>query len=199
MVFHWCVDAANNGTRNWFWRIKKQFLDLDLLDILNENYPAQYVSSQVANAVSEKEMLSWKARLNREQAVRGQGRNKLRTYPTYKFEYKVEHYVKHVVSCQERSALAKVRCGVAPIQLEIGGYMGQSEEDRICPLCKRGIESECHVVIECELYDDLRTELLHKALANIDNFIILSPIEQFTTLMSCVKLQTLWASCSKQC
>ena len=45
--------------------------------------------------------------------------------------------------------------------------MGCSEEDRICPLCKRGIESECHVVIECELYDDLRTELLHKALEPI--------------------------------
>ena len=44
-----------------------------------------------------------------------------------------------------RSALAKFRCGVAPIRLETGRYERLDVNDRICPICNIGIEDEMHV------------------------------------------------------
>ena len=37
-----------------------------------------------------------------------------------------------ILSFALRSALAKVRCGVAPINLELGRYHGIPEEERTC-------------------------------------------------------------------
>ena len=63
----------------------------------------------------------------------------------------------------EISAFAKFRCGVAPIRIETGRYEGLSIEERICPFCS-DIEDEKHVLLDCKVYNDLRTSLLDKAL-----------------------------------
>ena len=59
-----------------------------------------------------------------------------------------------------RSAYAKCHCGTAPIKLETGRYEGLAVEDRICPICQKGVEDEQHVLLECSLYDDIRVQLL---------------------------------------
>ena len=52
------------------------------------------------------------------------------------------------------------KCGVAPLQIEIGHYNGVDVEHRLCTLCdKHEIEDECHVVIRCDMYEDIRSEL----------------------------------------
>ncbi len=78
-----------------------------------------------------------------------QGRNKLRTYKLFKNEFVTESYVKNVLSRTSRSALAKFRCGVAPINIEIGRYTGTPEEQRICPTCNICVEDEFHVLMQC--------------------------------------------------
>ncbi len=68
------------------------------------------------------------------------------------------HYLKdnHLTRAQ-RSAMAKMRCGVAPIRLETGRYEGLTEQEWICPVCHMDeIESEIHVMIFCPLYNDIR-------------------------------------------
>ena len=52
----------------------------------------------------------------------GEGVNKLRMYRTFKDELYVEHYVTDVWSKPECSAMAKFRCGVAPLNIEPGLY-----------------------------------------------------------------------------
>ena len=59
--------------------------------------------------------------------------------------------------------MSKFRCGVAPIRIETGRYERLSVDERICPLCRNGIEDEKHVLIHCPAYNCIRTELFEKA------------------------------------
>ncbi len=102
------------------------------------------------------------------------GRNKLRTYRLFKRSFGTLHYLKdtHLTHAQ-RSAMAKMRCGVAPICLETDQYEGLTEQERICPVCDMDeIESEIHVMIFCLLYNDIRATLYESAVL-IDKFLFL--------------------------
>ena len=107
-----------------------------------------------------------------------------------------EPYVRLVRSRLQRSALAKFRCGVAPIQLEIGRFIGQAENERLCPLCSQEGETECHVLTVCPSYNDIRLPLFEKA-SNINvNFHDFSPFEKYCFFVSESALQSL---CAKIC
>ena len=64
----------------------------------------------------------------------------------------------------QRSTFAKVRCGILPIQIEVGRFRGQNvtvyECDRICPICRTAVESEIHFLFECPAYDVIRNEFI---------------------------------------
>ena len=82
--------------------------------------------------------------------------------------YTSEEYCKLILPLSHRSALAKFRCGVAPIRLETGRYEHLPVEQRKCIFCSSNvIETEMHVLLECSLYDDLRNTVLKKA--NLSN------------------------------
>ena len=85
---------------------------------------------------------------------------KLRMYKTIKSEYGVEDYVKHGMTLNKRSVVAKVRSGTLPIHVETGRYRGTDYEDRRCSYCPDDIENETHFLFKCPLYKDFRAELL---------------------------------------
>ena len=63
-----------------------------------------------------------------------------------------------------RSTLAKFRCGVAPLNIELGRYCGTPLERRLCLACSNdAIEEEVHVFIECPAYDVVRKYLMDLA------------------------------------
>ena len=82
-----------------------------------------------------------------------------------------------------RSALAKLRCGVAPIKLETGGYENLHIDERKCFVCD-AVESECNVICECPVYDDLRNILFTKAKEVIHNFETLNVFEKMSIVLS---------------
>ena len=125
----------------------------------------------------------WLATINRLEARRGPGRNKLRTYCTFKQDFVTEQYVTRPMPKSRRSALAKFRCGVAPIRIETGRYERLPLEQRVCPVCTDTIETEFHVVMNCPLYGDIRDTLLHKA-NSIPGFDQSTPEHKFQKLMS---------------
>ena len=141
-VFTWCSESKSH---NWHWRVKQQFAKLGLSYLLEAEYAAHVFISQLSTKLSESVITEWKAELNRVTARRGNGRNKLHSYCQFKESYVSKPYVRVVRSRLQRSALAKFRCGVAPIQLEIGRFIGQAENERLCPLCSQEVETECHV------------------------------------------------------
>ncbi len=93
---------------------------------------------------------------------------KLRTYKLFKTDLVPESYVNCCMSRFKRSIFAKFRCGILPLQLEVGRFRGQTVEQRVCPLCKTDVESEIHFLFECPVYD--RNQFLYETnLSNVQS------------------------------
>ena len=56
---------------------------------------------------------------------------KLRTYITFKTSYTVDKYVLINLNRIERSILAQFRCGILPLRIETGRYIGEKPEERL--------------------------------------------------------------------
>ena len=115
---------------------------------------------------------NWKQEINRENAKRGAGKNKLRTYRLLKQDYAPEEYVL-LMNRSHRGAMAKFRSGTAPIRIETGRYEGIPVDERFCPFCPNQVESELHVILDCHVYEELTNPLFSLA-RDIDiNFCLL--------------------------
>jgi hypothetical protein len=82
---------------------------------------------------------------------------KLRTYRLYKTEFGCEEYVKLNLRKYERSLLSQFRCGILPLRVETGRYIGEPVETRLCKFCNLNtVEDEKHFLLSCKLYDVIR-------------------------------------------
>ena len=133
-------------------------------------------------------LTEWNEDLMRVNARRGNGGNKLRTYRKFKQVFETETYIKTSMLHSRRSALAKFRCGVAPIRLETGRYEGLNVEDRLCQYCENAVECESHVLLDCVLYDDLRYFMFEGARRFHINFDSYTKDEKLSTILSDVNL-----------
>ena len=171
---------ANRNCRNWYFRVTNLFSKLGCIDFcslnapLNKNVLARRLSGSAMEVFIDEWVLSVHGILSKN----GQGRNKLRLYQKFKLDYEPEHYVNTVMPYGHRSALAKFRCGVAPIRVETGRYERLDLNERICPVCTHGIEDEMHVLLYCYLYNDVRQKLYEKAVSVCNSFRTYSDIEK---------------------
>ena len=109
---------------------------------------------------------------------------KLRTYITFKTSYTAEKYVLMNLNRSERSILAQFRCGILPLRIETGRYIGEKPHERLCKVCLSGqVEDELHFLFKCFLYDDLRNHL-HSNITDTDSFLILSDADKLKHLMN---------------
>ena len=99
----------------------------------------------------------------------GRGGNKLRTYALFKTVFEAETYCKKLLSLRHRAAFAKFRCEVAPLCIETGGFENKPLEERKCPFCDN-IESEKHVLLDCNMYSDLRHDLFYSRATIIEPY-----------------------------
>ncbi len=76
--------------------------------------------------------LKWWAALNRPAAIRGNGRNKLRTYRSFKQSYQVESHLKNIMPYKYCSAFSKFRCGLALTCIETRKYENLAGEPTLC-------------------------------------------------------------------
>ena len=186
-VFKWSCLQGNNSCKNWCMRVKQQFRKCDIensfwdADIrhINKRSIRQTVKDKVFNEYKEK----WEQDLARNNGLRGVGGNKLRTYRLFKQDYKVEPYISCIRPKLQRSAFAKFRCGVAPLRIETGRYERLDVDDRICPLCNLGVETEEHVLLTCTLYDDLREKLFAMISSHIPDFDTLSSRDKLSVIL----------------
>ena len=85
---------------------------------------------------------------------------KLRTYIKFKTEFITESYVMFNLTKCERSMLAQFRCGILPLRIETGRYIGEHPEERLCNMCETdSVEDETHFLINCEFYKHIRLEI----------------------------------------
>ncbi len=111
--------------------------------------------------------------------------NKLRLYRLYKERLDADTYAIQAMPRNLRQLIAKFRSGTLPIRIETGRYENLPLVERTCKFCTSGgIEDEIHVLLKCELYSDLRYELLkHMHSVNID-FKELHSLTKFLNIMT---------------
>ena len=110
---------------------------------------------------------------------------KLRYYNLYKYEKGNENYLHLNISRYQRSILAQFRCGILPLQIEIGRYRDVPLCDRLCELCDDlSVEDEIHFLCECSYYTEFRSDLFNHASLSDSSFLDKDSIDQFVFLMS---------------
>ena len=92
--------------------------------------------------------------------------------------------LKIVLPPLHRSALAKFRCGVAPLRIETGRYEHLPELQRTCPFCSTNIENELHVLLECSMYNSIRQTLFDVARTIEPNFELFTIVEKYVFLFT---------------
>ena len=83
----------------------------------------------------------------------------------------------------ERSLLAQLRCGILPLRVETGRYVGETPEQRLCKLCNTGsVEDELHFVMNCSLYQDTRHNYLSEILLS-DQYVDMRDCDKFVNIV----------------
>ena len=193
----WANAKANPSVKNWFYLVRSKITELNLtnyIDIGNHIAEAQLVN-KVTESMMRQFTVDWIESIQRPGSLSGRGRNKLRTYCLLKKEFTPEKYCTLILPHAHRSALCKFRCGVAPIRIETGRYENLPVSDRVCHFCNV-TEDECHVILDCAMYNDIRKPLLDKAIDICQTFCDKQILDKLVFLLTHPDLIRL---CAKTC
>ena len=164
-IFEWSISSASTGCKNWAFKFKAHMTKLNMECIFAENAFNSKNYIHVLNNIHAKQLSLfkelWRNELDRVNRPNG-SQSKLRTYRIFMQTFGTETYVSSDIRKPHRSTLAKCRGGIAPIKIETGRYENLPVADRKCFVCDT-VESECHVICECPVYEDLRNSLFNKA------------------------------------
>ena len=173
--------------KSWCTVVKKQLSDLGLNNLCNTAlaHSQKHILHNVDELLKASYERTWYDKVSSDRGSTPGARNKLRTYKNFKKSIAPEHYLQLPLNSRDRRALAQLRCGVAPLQIELGRHRNIPLEDRICEFCDLNkIEDELHFIIECPLYCDLRSVLFKHACDIVANFSTLCPNDQLCILLS---------------
>ena len=114
----------------------------------------------------------------------------IRTYRSYKLNFGMECYLKHVNNSKFRVALSKLRTSSHSLEIERGRYTRPklNVDQRLCMSCNV-VEDEEHFVLHCQDNRMERELLFQKIYMRDSSFFNLSSFEQFVFLMRCSDLQ----------
>ena len=159
-------------------------MSLDIDTIYSNSDRSQTIDTCLDD-IFNKYKCDWLQCINKVNSSRGSGGNKLRTYKLFKHSYKTEMYITNpTIPRRDRSALAKFRCGVAPLKIETGRYQGLPPSERFCFNCCNTVEDEFHVLMSCRLYQKIRQDLFNKILLIDPEFATLNEHHKFEYIMS---------------
>ena len=99
-VYIWAGQESGTNCKNWVFRFKQHMRKYDLNSDNISNSTVQELEKRMADAFKAE----WKTKVEPDQGVRPNQRNKLRTYRLFKNEYCTEPYVEEVLNRQYRSA-----------------------------------------------------------------------------------------------
>ena len=110
----------------------------------------------------------------------------IRTYRSYKLNFGMECYLKHVNNSKFRVALSKLRTSSHSLEIERGRYTRPklNVDQRLCMSCNV-VEDEEHFVLHCQDNRVERELLFQKIYMRDSSFFNLSSFEQFVFLMRC--------------
>ena len=160
--------------KNWCSDIKTILGQVNLLSSFHDKTPVNL--KQVEDRLLEIHKLDWANKI--------QTLPKLRTYKQFKREYCTEKYVLSTLSKTEKSHLAQFRCGILPLRVETGRYIGLALNERTCQICNSDeTEDEMHFLFNCPRYNDLRQIFIAKSVETCEGFLSLSDEQKIKYLL----------------
>jgi hypothetical protein len=177
---HAILDSITNSIankNNWAGKIKHTLDRLGLSFLIQQNTYINYndkgesvnltesglkrLHSDIKQRLVDQEFQTWEEEICND-SKKQFSRNKLRTYRTFKTSYTRESYLKQISNINHRISLTKLRISDHRLHIETGRYTKPYTvvEDRICQLCKSGVEDEKHFLVSCNAYNNERTQLI---------------------------------------
>ena len=163
-------------SRNWSKDIKEI---LSLCNMSNSFGSFTPISTEfVKNVLSQKNVTLWKENIK--------DVSKLRTYRIFKEDFKTESYLFKVSNRQHRSILSQFRCGILPLKVETGRFIGIPPELRLCLFCTEDIiEDETHFLLHCCKYREIRESyFINRIIPYVYDFENLNDNEKINVLLS---------------
>ena len=153
------------GQHNWMSTIKFILCYCGMEDVwLNPNIIKNGSLATKCNIILRDKFVEyWSALLHSQQSsalsdnknTNTHGNNKLRTYRLIKSDYRIENYLIHVNSRDERKMLAKLRCSNHSLSIETGRHCNVELLDRKCSRCDYG---PLHDLTRNKFYRDYNVE-----------------------------------------
>ena len=81
---------------------------------------------------------------------------KLSLYSKLKTQRGIERYLTDISNVRHRTAMTRLRMSSHPLSIEEGRYASTTRGERICPLCKKGVEDEVHFLVTCPMYKSIK-------------------------------------------
>lgn len=131
--------------------------------------PSKATCLKLAKDIIEIDKEIWQSQLFQN----GKHVNNGKTLRTYKNSFNTETYVKNNMRRDHRRILAQFRSLNLPLAVETGRYTKPKTplNERLCKYCdSSSAEDETHFLIDCELYGDVRYDLLQFQLQKIGTF-----------------------------
>ena len=146
-IFRWAY-SHKDSRKNWCFRVENELTRVANVSLVcGQSYSMhtrKQISEKFQSHLFENFTRNWFGAINSNAGNRvGLGGNKLRTYKLFKETYDMEPYVySQILQRPYRSALAKFRCGVAPLKIETGRYSSLPVIERTCFHCETEVEDE---------------------------------------------------------
>ncbi len=117
-IFNYCFNRCGVRCRTWCYRVKCVLDKLGCPGFFTNNMPISKAKICLNKLLStriglEQYVNGWSDVINAQSAIRGLGKNKLRTYRLFKNTFQTECYCNMLIARRHRTALAKFRCGIA--------------------------------------------------------------------------------------
>ena len=192
-IFDWTNSKSSRQCKNWFYYVKDGLVKINLPNYTDINilHSKRKMSQYIVKKLLRNLVSDWFEAVNRPGSINGNGQNKLRMC-----SYCIENYCKLIMPFKHQSSMAIFRRGVAPLRIETGRYENIREDQRICPICKSGIENETHATLKCYLYEEMRTALVDTSLTICTDFDSFSDDEKMNFIFTNPKMIRI---CAKTC
>ena len=160
-IFDWSYSVSLSNVKTWEHNVKKYLREANMSHYAGKEPVNTKASlSMFRDYLNKKDKADW-ARNVWDDTNNETNGNKLRLYRCFKSDIFVETYVTTIMPFAHKRGLAMLRCGSLPLEVELGRRKKLLLENRICKMCTdEKIEDEIHFLLECPLYDDLRSNLL---------------------------------------
>jgi exonuclease III len=177
------IEMARNGSECWLGTIEKIANLSNFHDqVDNEKTALKKVSNFLKNRFTkqfEKDIF------NDERS--NDGGNKLRTFRKFKINIKLEPYLSEITDVNTRRNLTKLRISAHNLHIETGRHVRPRKtplNERTCSHCLNKIESEFHVIIECDKFRETRSVMLNNIYEKCTGYIDMGREELFVHIMS---------------